>query len=62
MPDIGDSQWGVNFYASNELENIIAQMGNQFKDRKESRIEVEVNENITGTMVTVTTNEYLDWI
>ncbi len=58
----GGYQWGINFYSPSELEKVIAQMGDQFEDRKESRSEVSVNKNITGTMVTVTTNKYPDWI
>jgi hypothetical protein len=54
--------WGVFIHQANELEKVIAQMGDQFEDRKESRSEVMVNKNITGTMVTVTTNKYTDWI
>ncbi len=54
--------WGITIRQPSELERVIAQMGDQFEDRKESRSEVMVNKNITGTMVTVTTNKYPDWI
>ena len=54
--------WGIFVYQPSELEKVIAQMGNQFEDRKESRSEVMVNKNITGTMVTVTTDKYTDWV
>ncbi len=59
---IGGYIWGVTIHQAYELEEVISQMGDQFEDRKESRSEVTVNENITGTMVTVTTNQYSDWI
>lgn len=54
--------WGIFIHQPNELEKVIAEMGSQFADRKESRKDVVVNKNITGTMVTVTTNQYSDWI
>lgn len=54
--------WGIFVHQPSELEKVIAQMGNQFEDRKESRSEVMVNKNITGTMVTVTTDKYADWV
>lgn len=54
--------WGIFIHQPNELEKVIAQMGDQFTDRKETREEVMVNNNITGTLVTVTTNKYPDWI
>lgn len=54
--------WGISIHQPSELEKVISQMGNQFVDRKESRSKVMVNKNITGTMVTVTTNKYPDWI
>ena len=54
--------WGIFIHQPSELEKVIAQMGDQFKDRKESRSEVVVNKNITGTMVTVKTNKYPNWI
>jgi len=54
--------WGIFIHQPSELEKVIAQMGDQFEDRKESRSEVMVNKNIMGTMVTVTTNKYPDWI
>lgn len=54
--------WWIFINQPNKLEKLIAQQWSQFEDRKESRSEVVVNKNITGTMVTVTTNEYDDWI
>lgn len=54
--------WGIFIHQPSELEKVIAQMGEQFEDRKELRSEVTVNKNITGTMVTVTTKKYPDWI
>jgi hypothetical protein len=58
----GGYMWGISIYEPSELEKTIAQMGDQFDDRKESRSQVTVNQNITGTMVTITTNKNPLWI
>ena len=60
----GGYLWGVGFNDPSvySLEDLIARMGSQFNDRKEVRNEVAVNDYISGTMVTVTTNKYDDWV
>ena len=54
--------WGISIHEPDELERVISQMGRQFDDRKETREEVEVNEEIDALLVTVTTNQYVGWI
>jgi hypothetical protein len=58
----GGYMWGVSVYRSSDLEKVIADVGDQFEDRKESRKEVMTNKNVVGTMVIVTTKTYPDWI
>ncbi len=59
---IGGYIWRVSVYEPDELEKQISQMGKQFDDRKETRNEIRVNQDITGLLVTVTTEKYTDWI
>lgn len=54
--------WSVNIYESGKMEELIKATGSQFEGRKETRSEVKINENITGTMATVTTDANTDWI
>lgn len=54
--------WGVFIYQPSELEKVISQTGNQFDDRKETRENIIINNNISGILVTVTTNKYINWI
>jgi hypothetical protein len=54
--------WSVEFYRKpNELEKNIAQIGDQFNDRKEVRKSIKLN-NIRALFVTVTTQQSKDWI
>ncbi len=59
---IGGYIWKVAAYEPDELEEQISDMGKQFDDRKETRKDVRVNQDITGLLVTVTTERYEDWI
>ena len=53
--------WGIYVYGGKDKEEIISQIGKQFKDRRETRQEIIVN-NLPATLVTVTTNEIKDWV
>ncbi len=54
--------WGIQFYHKpNELERDIAQIGNQFDDRREKRKNINFN-NIDALFVIVTTAKYEGWI
>lgn len=57
----GGWAWGVYVYGGAEEEKLIAEMGNQFSDRKEERKEITVN-GLPATLVTVTTPQIKDWI
>jgi len=54
--------WGISIYQPSELEKIIMQTGNQFADRKETREKIKMDKNVSGILVTVTTNKHTDWI
>jgi hypothetical protein len=43
------------------MEDLIKQMGSQFTDRKESRQNITVD-GVPAVLVTVTTNQYQDWV
>lgn len=53
--------WGVWVYENKNMEDLIKQMGSQFADRKESRQNITVS-GVPAVLVTVTTNQYNDWI
>lgn len=53
--------WSVNVYSSKTLEQIINEMGQQFKDRKETRENILID-NQSAVLVTVTTNEVENWV
>lgn len=53
--------WGVRVYTNKDMEELIKQMGSQFADRKESRQNITVD-GVPALLVTVTTNQYNDWI
>lgn len=54
--------WGVDIFDSSDLEKVIAQNGQQFEDRRESRSEVKTIDNVLGTLVSVTTDGHPEWI
>jgi len=54
--------WGISVQQPNELEKLISQTGNQFDDRKEIREKAMIDKNISGILITVTTNKHDDWI
>jgi len=56
-----DYIWGVNIYDNKTVEQVIKEQGQQFNDRKESRKNLTLNGN-PALLVTVTTNQYPDWI
>lgn len=53
--------WGVGTYDNGNLEELIKQMGSQFSDRQELRQDITIN-GIPALLVTVTTNQYQDWM
>lgn len=53
--------WGINVYQNANLEDLIKQAGSQFDDREESRENITVDRT-PALLVTVTTNQYADWI
>lgn len=53
--------WGVGAYDNGNLEELIKQMGSQFSDRQELRQDITIN-GAPAFLVTVTTNQYQDWI
>ncbi|MBI4092307.1 MAG: hypothetical protein HY420_00085 [Candidatus Kerfeldbacteria bacterium] len=59
---VGDSDWGIFVFDRQKktIEQVIASIGSQFSDRKESRKTVTFN-GITATEVTVTTKQYNNW-
>ncbi|MBU0981446.1 hypothetical protein KKC94_02020 [Patescibacteria group bacterium] len=56
-----DFLWSIKILQNGDMEAEIAQMGDQFNDRQETRTPVTVD-GISGTLVTVTTNTKTDWI
>ncbi len=54
--------WAISVHQPSELEQLISQTGNQFNDRKETRGKITLNTNISGTLVTVMTGKYTNWI
>ncbi|MDX1608150.1 MAG: PsbP-related protein [Candidatus Spechtbacterales bacterium] len=58
---IGGYIWGISVEEKANLEELIAQQGSQFTDRKEVREDVVVN-GTSALKVTVTTGQYEDWI
>lgn len=58
---MGDYTWGVTVFTNSALEQIIKKQGEQFSDRKESRKNLTVNGK-PALLVTVTTNQYPNWI
>ncbi len=57
----GGYVWGVWIHTEKGPENLISQVGKQFKDRKETREKIIIN-GLSATLVTVTTNEVNNWI
>jgi len=53
--------WGVGIFTDKTVEQLIKEQGQQFTDRKESRKNIVVNGK-SALFVTVTTNQYPDWI
>ena len=55
--------WGTAAYDKNTvgLSTLLARMGSQFSDRKESRENITIN-GVPALLVTVTTNQADDWI
>ena len=57
-----EGKWEVQFYRkSDELEQDISQIGNQFNDRRERRENVEFND-VNALYVRVTTEQYEWWV
>lgn len=57
----GDFKWGVRIFDADALETQIAQMGQQFGDRNETREYVSLNDGRRALKVTVTTASVIDW-
>ena len=57
----GGLVWGINVYDSVDPEELIQKHGAQFADRKEKRQQITLN-GVNAILITVTTNEYNDWI
>lgn len=55
--------WSVGVVSKNvvDMETLIARMGEQFSDRKETRVEISLG-GVQGLLVTVTTNKIENWI
>ena len=56
----GDTDWGIIIISGQTVDQVIADVGSQWSDRKESRETVTFN-GITATKATVTTNQYPNW-
>ncbi|MBU1203434.1 hypothetical protein KKH39_05320 [Patescibacteria group bacterium] len=58
----GDFQWGINIYNKNEktVEELIADVGDQFLDRQESRQNIVIG-GINAIKATITTDQYDNW-
>jgi hypothetical protein len=57
----GGYYWGIFSYENKEIEELIAESGEQFSDRKEKRKNITINGR-TALLVTVTTQETEDWV
>lgn len=57
----GGMVWGVTVYKNLDIESVIKQFGGQFDDRIEKRQKLIIN-GVNALLVTVTTNQYSDWI
>jgi hypothetical protein len=53
--------WGVSLYNDKTIEQLIAEQGKQFSDRKEARKNITVDGK-SAILVTVTTNQYPEWV
>ncbi|MBP6859705.1 MAG: hypothetical protein KBC69_03760 [Candidatus Magasanikbacteria bacterium] len=53
--------WGITIFEVSKLEEVIAQIGQQFSDRKENRKPIIFGKDLHGTEVTGTTNELPNW-
>ena len=60
---LSDGPWSIRYLEMTEdaIEDLIARTGRQFADRREQREDIVIDGR-EGVLVTVTTDEYLDWI
>ena len=58
---IGGYQWYIATFDRDQLGNKIAEMGDQFEDRQATWEIIQVNEDLPGILVTVTTNQVENW-
>lgn len=56
-----DVQWAINVYTNKTVDQLIADMGKQFDDRKVKQEQIEIG-SISATKVTVTTPSAETWV